>query len=67
MNIDQERIYAPFEKFQLFKNVKLSDIFDVSYLPGDILHWENADIDLYIDTFRHPENMYKCLMPVRIN
>lgn len=55
INIDGKKIYAPFQKFNLFKRVRIEDLFDVSYLPGDVLHWEKADIDLYIDTFKHPE------------
>lgn len=55
ININGKKIYAPFQKFNLFKRVRIEDLFDVSYLPGDVLHWERADIDMYIDTFQHPD------------
>ena len=59
INIDERKIYASFQKFNLFKRVRIEDLFDVSYLPDDVLHWEKADIDLYIDTFKHLEKNVK--------
>lgn len=62
IKIDSSTIFVPFDKFGIFRDVAISDLFDVEYCSDNSLHWENADIDIDIDVFLHPQN-YKQRFP----
>lgn len=59
INIDQLSIFVSFAIFDIFKEVKVADLFDVEYCSDDSLHWGKADIDIDIDAFLHPQNYQK--------
>jgi hypothetical protein len=53
--LNVEELYLGFEFFPWFKSAMASQIYDVSRPTPDRLHWPLLDIDLTIDSIRHPE------------
>jgi Protein of unknown function (DUF2442) len=53
--LDDEELYLGFEFFPWFKSATPSQIYDISRPTLDRLCWPLLDIDLTIDSIRHPE------------
>jgi len=50
-----EELFLPFEKFPWFRDATVGQITRVE-LPSDHhLYWPDLDIDLAVDSIRHPE------------
>jgi hypothetical protein len=53
--IDDRELFVPFEQFPWFKDVPVGKILKVE-LPGpDHLYWPELDVDLAVESIRHPE------------
>ena len=53
--IDDRELFVPFEQFPWFKDVPVGKILKVE-LPGpDHLYWRELDVDLAVESIRHPE------------
>lgn len=51
--------FLPFEEFPWFKEAKIEDIHQVELNHGHHLHWSKLDIDLELESLKHPENYPK--------
>lgn len=55
MFVEGSEYFLPFEHFPWFKEGKISDILNVELRAGSHLHWPTLDIDLELESIRHPE------------
>lgn len=54
--VDEEELFLPFDEFPWFKDAPLQAILNVERLGPEHLHWHALDVDLTLDSIRHPEN-----------
>ena len=54
--IGDEELYLPFKDFPWFQKAKVSSVLRVELHGTEHLHWPELDIDLTLDSIRHPEN-----------
>jgi hypothetical protein len=46
---------VPFTEFPWFANANIRDLTKVEWPSPDHLYWPNLDIDLSVESIRHPE------------
>ncbi len=51
----EEEFYLPFKDFPWFKNATLQSILNVELHGSGHLHWPDLDVDLSLESIRHPE------------
>ncbi|MHB9028447.1 MAG: DUF2442 domain-containing protein [Candidatus Latescibacterota bacterium] len=51
-----EELYLPFKDFPWFRKAPVSAILNVELHGSEHLYWSELDIDLTLDSIRHPEN-----------
>ncbi|GAJ65836.1 hypothetical protein JFPO14_contig00041-0002 [Edwardsiella piscicida] len=51
-----EEHFLPYEHFPWFRSAAIDAVFNVEPMGRDGLCWPDLDIDLSIDSIRHPEN-----------
>ena len=54
--VDDEELHLPFVHFPWFKMATISQINCVERVSANHLFWSELDIDLTIDSIKHPEN-----------
>ena len=47
--------FLPYTTNPWFENAKISDVFNVKMYGTDGIRWEALDVDLGIDSLKHPE------------
>ena len=47
--------FLSYDKLPWFRNAKVSEVFDVKMLGEYGIRWDVLDIDLEIDSLKHPE------------
>jgi hypothetical protein len=47
--------YLSYDRLPWFKNAKVSDVFNVKMCGDDGIRWEALDVDLEIESLKHPE------------
>lgn len=52
---DDEELFLPFEQFPWFRHATIEQITHVEAPGPDHLYWPDLDIDLAIESIRHPE------------
>lgn len=52
--------YLPYERFPWFKEAKVSDVLNVTMPDSESLRWEAIDVDLELDSIKHPEQYPIC-------
>jgi hypothetical protein len=55
MLIDGEELFVPFAEFPWFKQATVDTILRVRRPAPQHLYWPELDVDLSIDSLRHPE------------
>lgn len=55
LHIDDVSIFVRFDDFPWFRNAPAKEIRAVSRPSPEHLWWESLDIDLTLDSLRHPE------------
>lgn len=55
MLVKSEEFFLPYDKFPWFKRATVEQINNVELLHGMHLHWVDLDVDLEIDSLKHPE------------
>ncbi len=55
MIVGEEELFLPFVAFPWFKKATISNIVNVELVGPDHLYWPELDIDLSIESIRHPE------------
>ena len=53
--LGDEELFVPFSGFPWFKDAPLSKLMNVEYPHPHHLHWPELDVDLAVDSIRHPE------------
>lgn len=53
--LDNEERFLPFDHFPWFKEAAVSAVLHVERPHPDHLHWPPIDVDLHIESIRHPE------------
>lgn len=52
---DDEELFLPFEQFPWFRQATIEQITHVEAPGPDHLYWPDLDIDLAVESIRHPE------------
>ncbi len=55
MLVEEEELFLPFSHFPWFKSALLEAVLHVERPSADHLFWPDLDIDLTLDSIRHPE------------
>lgn len=50
-----EEHFLSYEQFPWFQNAPVADVFNVELSGQDALFWPELDIDLSLESIRHPE------------
>lgn len=50
-----EELFLPFAEFLWFRDVAVGKILHVELPSGNHLYWPELDVDLAVDSIRHPE------------
>jgi hypothetical protein len=53
--LEREELFLPFEHFPWFKNAPIGKVLHVEQPSQQQLYWPELDIDLAIESIRHPE------------
>jgi hypothetical protein len=53
--LGDEELLLAFAEFPWFKNATMAQLFDVQRPSPDHLYWPQLDVDLSVDSIRHPE------------
>jgi len=52
---EDEELFVPFSDFPWFRSASLEQLFHVERPQPHHLYWPELDIDLHLDSIRHPE------------
>ena len=50
-----EELFLPFDQFPWFKKAQVGQILNVERPAPDHLYWPELDVDLELESIRHPE------------
>jgi len=53
--VEDEEIFLPFANFPWFKKAPLEAVLNIQRLSSEHLYWPDLDIDLTLDSIRHPD------------
>lgn len=53
--VSDEELFVPFKKFPWFKDASVSEILNVEWPQPHHLYWPDLDVDLAVESIRHPE------------
>jgi len=53
--LGNEELFVPFEKFPWFRNATIGALTEVEWLSEHHLYWPALDIDLSVESIRHPD------------
>jgi len=53
--LEDEELFLPFAKFPWFQDVSVSKILNVELPSSNHLYWPDLDVDLAVESIRHPE------------
>ena len=56
INVAGEEFFLSHEAYPWFQRARLDALFNVQLLYGFHLRWPDLDVDLELDSLRHPEN-----------
>jgi hypothetical protein len=54
--LDEEELFLPFQNFPWFEKSPVSGILRVEIMGPGHLYWPELDVDLSVESIRHPEN-----------
>ena len=54
--LENEELFLPFSEFPWFRDVPIGKILNVELPSLNHLYWPDLDVDLAIESIRHPEN-----------
>jgi hypothetical protein len=55
LRIGQERLHMPYPEFPWFRHAPLDHVLNVAMPHADSVRWPHLDIDLAVESIRHPE------------
>jgi len=50
-----EELFVPFSQFPWFKDAPIAKLMNVELVQPHHLYWPDLDVDLAVDSIRHPE------------
>lgn len=53
--LDETEYFLPFAQFPWFRDAPVAAILHVERLHAEHLYWPSLDVDLELDSIRHPE------------
>ena len=53
--LGEEELFVPFSEFPWFKDASVAKLANVEYPHPHHLYWPDLDVDLAVDSIRHPE------------
>jgi hypothetical protein len=53
--LGREELFLPFEQFPWFRDAPIGKVLHVEQPSAQHLYWPELDIDLAVDSIRHPE------------
>lgn len=53
--LGEEELFVPFSEFPWFKDASISKLLNVQRPQVHHLYWPDLDVDLAVDSIRHPE------------
>lgn len=53
--LGDEELLLPFTEFPWFKNATIDQLCDIEWPSPDHLYWPLLDVDLSVESIRHPE------------
>jgi hypothetical protein len=53
--LGEEELFVPFSEFPWFKDASIAKLLHVERPQAHHLYWPDLDIDLAVDSIRHPE------------
>ncbi|MBS3962968.1 MAG: DUF2442 domain-containing protein [Methylomonas sp.] len=53
--LGDEELFLPFSEFPWFRNASVENILHVEHPSSNHLYWPELDIDLDVESIRHPE------------
>ena len=53
--LGEEELFVPFAAFPLFRDASIGKLTQVEWPSPHHLHWPALDIDLSVESIRHPE------------
>jgi hypothetical protein len=53
--MDREELFLPFAQFPWFKDAPVGALMHIERPSDDHLYWPDLDVDLAVDSIRHPE------------
>ena len=53
--LDAEELFLPFSEFPWFRDAAIGKILHVELPSPDHLYWPELDVDLAVESIRHPE------------
>jgi hypothetical protein len=55
LHLDGEELFLPFTEFPWFRRAEIDQVLRVERVSADHLRWPALDIDLSVESIRHPE------------
>jgi hypothetical protein len=55
MLVQGEEYFLPYRKHPWFERATVKELYNFQFLHGRLLHWPALNVDLALDSFRHPE------------
>ena len=53
--LEAEELFMPFSEFPWFKDAPIGKLLNVERPSAEHLYWPDLDVDLAVDSIRHPE------------
>lgn len=53
--LGDEELFVPFSQFPWFKDAPVSQLLNVEWPQPHHLYWPDLDVDLAVESIRHPE------------
>ena len=63
--VDGEELAVPFDQFPWFRNATVAQISHLERPAPHHLHWPDLDVDLALESIRHPERFPLLSRPLR--
>ena len=63
--LSDEEIFVPFKDFPWFKEASVAEILKVKWPGPNHLYWPDLDVDLAVESIRHPEKFPLISKPPR--
>ena len=55
LTLEAEELFVPFSEFPWFRDAPIGKLTNVQRLPAHHLYWPDLDVDLAVESIRHPE------------